>query len=148
MRTTSQGGPSSQENSSFLLCFLTHRCWRLGSWKILAGMADRRLRFRRRTCRLLDRLEKQPVSSQETRLLFRNLEQKHPSGAARAQTERAPSRRHSQVLERQHGEGGGPEVGDGVVAEVQRLQGEEGPQLLREDARDPVVCSENTRPLR
>lgn len=50
-----------------------YRCWRLGSWKILAGMEDRRLRFSRRTCRLLDRLVKQPVSSAEIRLLLRNL---------------------------------------------------------------------------
>lgn len=51
----------------------TYRCWRLGSWKILAGMVDRRLRFSRRSCRLFDRLVKQPVSSDEIRLLFRNL---------------------------------------------------------------------------
>lgn len=34
------------------------------------------MRFRRRTCRLLDRLVKQPASSEEIRLLFRNLEYK------------------------------------------------------------------------
>lgn len=77
--------------------------------------------------------------------------QKPPSAAAQAETAPVPSRPrsrgHSQVLERQHGEGGGPDVGDGVVAEVQRLQGEEGLQLLREDARDPVVGSGNTRRL-
>lgn len=50
-----------------------YRCRRLGSWKILAGMVDRRLRLSRRTCRLLDRLAKQPLSSAEMRLLLRNL---------------------------------------------------------------------------
>lgn len=74
--------------------------------------------------------------------------QKHASAAARRELRaELRDRRHSQVLERQRGEGGGPDVGDGVVAEVQRLQGEEGLQLLREDAPDPVVRSENTRPL-
>lgn len=51
----------------------TYRCRRLGSWKILAGMVDRRLRLSRRTCRLLDRLAKQPLSSAVMRLLLRNL---------------------------------------------------------------------------
>lgn len=50
-----------------------YRWRRLGSWKILAGMVDRRLRLSRRTCRLLDRLAKQPLSSAEMRLLLRNL---------------------------------------------------------------------------
>lgn len=54
----------------------TYRCWRLGSWKILGGMVERRLRLSRRTCRLLDRLVKQPVSSDEIRLLLRNLRKK------------------------------------------------------------------------
>lgn len=65
---------STERRGGLLIYFFTHRCWRWGSWKILAGMVDRRLRFRRRTCRLLDRLVKQPVSSEEMRLLFRNLE--------------------------------------------------------------------------
>lgn len=55
-----------------------------------------------------------------------------------------PTLRHSQVLERQRGEGAGPDVADGVVAEIQRFQAQEGLQLLRGDPRDPVVRSENT----
>lgn len=52
--------------------------------------------------------------------------------------------RHSQVLERQSGEGAGLDLHDVVVAEVERFQGDEGPELLRRDPGDPVVCSENT----
>lgn len=77
MRTRDHQPGSPEDNACFLICLLTHRCWRLGSWKILAGMADRRLRLRRRTCRLLDRLVKQPVSSEEMRLLFRKLERRN-----------------------------------------------------------------------
>lgn len=55
---------------------VTYRCWRLGSWKILAGMVERRLRFSLRICRVLDRLTKQPVSRVEMRLLFMILEEK------------------------------------------------------------------------
>lgn len=51
---------------------------------------------------------------------------------------------HSQVLERQHGEGAGLDLHDVVVAEVERLQGDEGPQPLGGDPGDPVVGSENT----
>lgn len=52
--------------------------------------------------------------------------------------------RHSQVLERQSGEGDGLDLHDVVVAEVECFQGDEGPELLRQDPGDPVVCSENT----
>lgn len=50
---------------------------------------------------------------------------------------------HSQVLERQRGEGAGLDFHDVVVAEVERFQSEEGPELLHRDPGDPVVCSEN-----
>lgn len=53
-------------------------------------------------------------------------------------------RRHSQVPERQHGEGAGPDVANDVVAKVQCFQAQEGLQLLRGDPPDPVVCSEKT----
>lgn len=50
---------------------------------------------------------------------------------------------HSQVLERQRGEGAGLDIHDVVVAKVERFQSEEGPELLHRDPGDPVVCSEN-----
>lgn len=53
-------------------------------------------------------------------------------------------RTHSQVLERQHREGAGPDVANDIVAQVQGFQAQEGLQLLRGDPCDPVVCSENT----
>lgn len=51
---------------------------------------------------------------------------------------------HSQVLERQSGEGAGLDIHNVVVAEVERFQNEEGSELLHRDPGDPVVCSENT----
>lgn len=42
-------------------------------------MLERRLRLSRRTCRLLERLVKQPVSSDEIRLLLRNLSEEEDS---------------------------------------------------------------------
>lgn len=51
---------------------------------------------------------------------------------------------NSQVLERQSREGAGLDVHNVVVAEVERFQSEEGPELLHRDPGDPVVCSENT----
>ncbi|TNN36606.1 hypothetical protein EYF80_053231 [Liparis tanakae] len=120
-----------------------YRCWRLGSWNIFAGMAERRLRLSRRTCRLPERLEKEPISSAEMRLLLRNLRRRRVghkeafcfSGAGRGRGD------HSQVLERQSGEGVGFDLRDVVVAEVERLQGGEGPQPLGRDPAPHATCS-------
>lgn len=111
-------------------------------------MEERRLRLSRRVCRLPDRLVKQPVSSDAMRLLLRNLQQSH--SISREQREAASGsgpwrrRRHLQVLEGQRGEGVGSDVHHVVVAEVERFQSVEGPELLRRDAADPVVGSETT----
>lgn len=93
---------------------------------------------------------KQPVSSDEMRLLFRKLEGEKKKMVTSKREKHHPRRlddqdgRHSQVLEGQHGEGAGPDVANSVVAKVQRFQAQEGLQLLRGDPRDPVVSSGNT----
>lgn len=51
----------------------TYRCWRWGSWKILAGMEFRRFLLSCNTSSDPDTLLKQPCSRREIRLLLRNL---------------------------------------------------------------------------